>query len=173
MSESNETSSPLDNVLNDDQNDDQNDDYEVIPYQEPPPPNPSKTGNKPKQLKAIEVYGYEVGRGLRKRVVVPEDIYKLAAIGCTDQEIATWFDIEYSTLRYNFSDTMAKGRQDLKAALRTAMINNAIKNNNAALQIFLSKNLLGYSDNPQNTDDAKPLPWNEDASEPSATEDSQ
>ena len=142
---------------------DQEPEYEVIPYEEPPPRDPSKTGNKPKQLKAIEVYGYEVGRGNRKRIVNPDDIYKLAAIGCTDQEIATWFDIEYSTLRYNFSETIAKGRQDLKAALRTAMINNAIKNNNAALQIFLSKNLLGYSDNPSNTDDNKPLPWTEDA----------
>jgi hypothetical protein len=137
--------------------------YQVIPLPPEEPRDPSKTGNKPKQLKAIEVYGYEVGRGLRKRVVVPEDIYKLAAIGCTDAEIAQWFDIEYSTLRYNFSDIMAKGRQDLKAALRTAMVNNAIKNNNAALQIFLSKNLLGYSDNPTNTDDEKPLHWRDDA----------
>lgn len=135
--------------------------YDVIPYEEPPPRDPSKTGNKPKQLKAIEVYGYEVGRGMRKKVVVPEDIYKLAAIGCTDREIATWFDIDENTLRYNFSDTMAKGRQDLKAALRTAMIKNAM-NGNAALQIFLSKNLLGYSDNPQNTEDQKPLPWSDD-----------
>jgi hypothetical protein len=93
--------------------------------------------------------------------VSPEDIYKLAAIGCTDAEIALWFDIEYSTLRYNFSDIMAKGRQDLKAALRTAMIKNAMSGN-AALQIFLSKNLLGYSDNPQNTEDQKPLPWHDD-----------
>jgi hypothetical protein len=133
---------------------------EVIPYIEPEV-NPSKTGNKPKQLVAVEVKGYEVGRGIRKRVVVPEDVYKLAAIGCTDQEIATWFDIEYSTLRYNFSDIMAKGRQDLKTALRTAMIKNAM-NGNAALQIFLAKNMLGMSDNPTNSDDQKPLPWNDE-----------
>lgn len=142
---------------------DQQPEYEVIPLAPQPEPNPSKTGNKPKQLKAIEVWGYEVGRGLRKKVVVPEDIYKLAAIGCTDQEIATWFDIEYSTLRYNFSETIAKGRQDLKAALRTAMINNAIKNNNAALQIFLAKNMLGMSDTPNNSDEHRPLPWTENA----------
>jgi hypothetical protein len=135
--------------------------YEVIAYEGPPPRDPSKTGNKPKQLKAIEVYGYEVGRGNRKKIVSPEDVYKLASIGCTDAEIATWFDIDYNTLRYNFSDIMAKGRQDLKTALRTAMIKNAI-NGNAALQIFLSKNLLGYSDNPTNTEDSKPLPWTDD-----------
>jgi hypothetical protein len=136
-------------------------DYEVIPLPPEQPRDPSKTGNKPKQLKAIEVFGYEVGRGLRKKVVVPEDIYKLASIGCTDREIATWFDIDENTLRYNFSDTMAKGRQDLKAALRTAMIKNAM-NGNAALQIFLAKNLLGMSDNPNQSDEHRPLPWTED-----------
>lgn len=134
--------------------------YEVIPYDEPVR-DPSKTGNKPKKLVAMEVYGYEVGRGLRKRIVNPEDVYKLAAIGCTDAEIATWFDIAYETLRYNFREIMAKGRQDLKTALRTAMIKNAM-NGNAALQIFLSKNLLGYSDNPTNNDDNQPLPWQDD-----------
>lgn len=134
---------------------------EVIPYEQPAAQDPSKTGPQPKKLKAIEVYGYEVGRGNRRRIVTPEDVYKLAQIGCTDAEIAQWFDIAYDTLRYNFADVMAKGRQDLKAALRTAMIKNAM-NGNAALQIFLSKNLLGYSDNPTNTDDQKPLPWSDE-----------
>lgn len=136
--------------------------YEVIPLEPEPQRDPSKTGPQAKQLKAMEVWGYEVGRGNRRRIVNPDDVYKLAAIGCNDAEIATWFDINEDTLRYNFKSVMLKGRQDLKASLRTAMINNAIKNNNAALQIFLSKNLLGYSDNPQNTEDSKPLPWTDE-----------
>ena len=94
-------------------------------------------------------------------MVSPEDVYKLAQIGCTDREIAVWFDIDDNTLRYNFSAVMQKGREDLRAALRTAMIKNAM-NGNAALQIFLAKNFLGMSDNPQNTEDSKPLPWRED-----------
>lgn len=136
--------------------------YELIPLPEPQPVDPSKTGNKPKRLKAVEVYGYEVGRGQRKRVVFPQDIYKLAALGCTDVEIATWFDIAYDTLRYNFADIMAKGRQDLKTALRTAMIKNAM-GGNAALQIFLAKNMLGMSDTPMNSEDHRPLPWDDKA----------
>lgn len=152
---------------------DQPTEYEVIALPPEEPRDPSKTGNKPKQLKAIEVFGYEVGRGLRKKVVIPEDIYKLAAIGCTDREIAQWWDIDENTLRYNFKDVMAKGRQDLKAALRTAMINNAIKNNNAALQIFLAKNMLGMSDNPNQSDEHKPLPWNNDEADTSPDQDSQ
>ena len=134
--------------------------YEVISLvPEAVEQDPSKTGPKPKKLVAVEVQGYEVGRGIRRKVVNPEDIYKLAQIGSTDREIAIWFDIDENTLRYNFSDIMAKGRQDLKAALRTAMIRNAINNNNAALQIFLAKNMLGMSDNPVNGEDNKPLPW--------------
>jgi hypothetical protein len=133
--------------------------FTVLPYIEPEV-NPSKTGNKPKQLVAVEVYGYEVGRGRRKRVVVPKDVYELAVIGCNDREIARWFDLDENTLRYNFSDIMEKGREDLKHTLRRAMIKNALSGN-AALQIFLAKNMLGMSDNPHNSDNDKILPWND------------
>jgi len=132
----------------------------IIPYIEEPV-NPSKTGNKPKQLVSVEVYGYEVGRGRRRRVVNPHDVYNLANIGCNDREIARWFDIAEETLRYNFSDIMEKGREDLKHSLRRAMIKNAL-NGNAALQIFLAKNMLGMSDTPTDTDDKKPLPWRDE-----------
>jgi hypothetical protein len=132
---------------------------EVIPLAVEPV-NPSKTGNKPKQLVAVEVYGYEVGRGMRKRVVTPEEVFKLAALGCTDREIATWFDIAYDTLRYNFTDIIAKGRQEMKTQLRHAMFKNAL-GGNAALQIFLAKNMLGMSDNPLDSEDRQPLPWND------------
>lgn len=140
-----------------------NEDYELIPLEEPRE-DPHKTGPKPankKKLVAIEVRGYEVGRGLNKRVVTPEDVYKLAALGCSDREIAVWFDVKEDTLRYNFADIMAKGRQEMKTALRNAMFKNAL-GGNAALQIFLAKNILGMSDTPQNAEDNKPLPWNDD-----------
>ena len=134
--------------------------FTVIPYVDPPV-NPSKTGNKPKQLVAVEVYGYEVGRGRRKRVVVPKDVYELASIGCTDREIAQWFDCDENTLRYNFSDIIQKGREDLKHTLRRAMIKNALSGN-AALQIFLAKNMLGMSDQGQTSSENQPLPWSEE-----------
>ncbi len=131
---------------------------EVIPFIEPEV-DPSKTGPKnKKQLVAVEVFGYEVGRGLKKRVVTPEDVYKLAALGHTDREIATWFSIDEQTLRYNFKEIMAKGRQEMKTALRQAMFKNALSGN-AALQIFLAKNILGMSDNPHESEANQPLPW--------------
>jgi hypothetical protein len=134
--------------------------YEVVALAPEEPRDPSKTGNKPKQLKAVEVYGYEVGRGNRKKIVTPEDVYHLAAIGCSDSEIARWFDIAESTLKYNFSEIIAKGREDIKMSLRRAMIKNAL-GGNAVMQIWLSKNWLGMSDNPTNTEANAPLPWSD------------
>lgn len=145
------------NVTSEHQDPEQN--YEVLPYVEPVV-DPSKTGNKPKQLKAVEVFGYEIGRGLRKRIVPPKDIYELAAIGCTDREIARWFDVDENTLRYNFSDILEKGREDLKHSLRRAQIKLALSGN-AVMLIWLGKNLLGQQDTPTNGEDQKPLPWNE------------
>ena len=135
--------------------------YEVIPLEPEPPVDPSKTGPKPKQLKAVEVYGYEVGRGLRKRIVSPEQVYELAAIGCNDSEIARWFDVAETTLKDNFRDILAKGREDVKMSLRRAMLKNAL-GGNAVMQIWLSKNMLGMSDNPTNTDANAPLPWRDE-----------
>lgn len=136
-------------------------DWDIVPLAPEEPRDPSKTGPKPKQLKAFEVHGYEVGRGLRKRIVNPDDVYKLAAIGCTDSEIAVWFDLPRQTLVDNFRDILAKGREEIKMALRQAMIKNAL-GGNAVMQIWLSKNWLGMSDSPTNTEDHKPLPWSEE-----------
>ena len=106
-----------------------------------------------------EVEGRIVGRD--KKVIPPEEVYKLAQIGCKDFEIADWFGIDNNSLRYNFSVELLKGREFLKQSLRRAMIANAIKGN-AAVQIFLAKNYLSMSDNPLNTEDNQPLPWTEE-----------
>lgn len=135
-------------------------DYEeLIPFVEEPV-DPSKTGNKPKQLVAVEVMGYEVGRGKTKKVVAPEDVYKLAAIGSTDREIANWFGIKEDTLRYNFTESLTKGREDLKQSLRMAQLKLALSGN-AVMLIWLGKNLLGQSDNPQDSEANQALPWSE------------
>jgi hypothetical protein len=132
-------------------------DYELLPLVELEE-DPSKTGPKGKKLKALEVLGYEIGRGLRKRVVVPKDVYELASIGCSDREIARWFDVDENTLRYNFSDILEKGREDLKHSLRRAQIKLALSGN-AVMLIWLGKNILGQQETPTNGDDQKPLPW--------------
>lgn len=119
-----------------------------------------KTGPKPKELVEGTYMGLPVGRD--KTVVDPEDVEKLAELGCRDNEIANFFGIKEDTLRYNFADNLIKGREVLKISLRRAMLNNACKNMNAAVQIFLAKNILGMSDNVLTSDDKQPLPWTDD-----------
>ncbi len=120
---------------------------------------PLKTGPKPKELVEGTITGLPVGRD--KTVVPPDKVQELAELGCSDRDIANFYGIKEDTLRYNFADNLIKGREELKISLRRAMLRTA-HSGNAAVLIFLAKNILGYQDQPQSTDDRKPLPWTED-----------
>ena len=111
------------------------------------------------------VTGLIVGRN--QVVVPPEEVEDLAAIGCTNTDIANWFGIDDSTLTYNFKQELIKGRENLKISLRRAMLKNACVNLNAAVQIFLAKNMLGMSDTGMTTDGSKVLPFTDDDEKPS------
>jgi hypothetical protein len=118
----------------------------------------SKTGPKPKELVEGTIEGLLIGRD--KKIVPPAQVEELAALGCTDRDIANFFGVKEDTLRYNFAENLIKGREDLKISLRRSML-KAAHGGNAAVLIFLAKNMLGMSDTPVNSDDNKPLPWND------------
>ena len=120
---------------------------------------PLKPGPKPKEMVEGTYLGIPVGRD--KKVIDPEEVEKLAAIGCKDSEIAEWFGIKQDTLRYNFTDQLIKGREGLKQSLRRAQLSLAL-GGNAVMLIWLGKNILGQSDNPLTSEDKQPLPWTED-----------
>lgn len=132
-----------------------------IPYQSGEVPKWEYKDRQNPKWGTVEKEGLIVGRGPRRKVVPPDEVYKLAVLGCTNRDIAEWFDISEDTLNYNFAIFIRKAKTDLKQRLRKAMLNNAIQNNNAAVQIFLAKNILGMSDTPVNSEDLAPLPWNE------------
>jgi len=125
---------------------------------------PKKTGPKPKQLVEATIVGLEVGRGDNKQVVPPDQVEELASIGCTDREIATFFGVKEDTLRRNFADNLAKGREFQKTRLRRLMF-KAAENLNPAILIFLSKNILGMTDQPLQTEANAPLPWTDEEEE--------
>ncbi len=123
-------------------------------------PPKKKTGNKPKELVEATYTGIEVGRD--KKVIDPKEVEKLASMGFKRSEIAEYLGVDDSTLSYNFKQELAKGSMNLKQSLRRAMIHNAISNNNATIQIFLAKNILGMSDSPLDSEANIPLPWSDD-----------
>ena len=113
------------------------------------PLKPRKTGTK-------LVEGVVVGRD--KHVIPPEEVYKLAQLGCKDIEISEWFGIDGNTLRYNFSAELIKGRAALNISLRRAQINTALSGNPTML-VWCGKQYLGQSDSPIDTDSNQILPW--------------
>ena len=119
-----------------------------------------KPGPKTPELQVVEIKAKLVGRD--KKPVIPEEVYKLSALGCTRRDIANFFGVSEDNISRHFASEMVKGREDMKISLRRAMLNNACQNNNAALQIFLAKNILGMSDNPIDSEENAPLPWSDD-----------
>ena len=116
-------------------------------------------GSKKDKKGTVTKEGIVVGR--YKKVVIPEEVEKLAKLWCTDKEIAEWFGIDANTLKYNFSDIITKGRIETKQALRRAQLKNALSGNTTML-IFLGKAILGQSDQPVPEDNENILPWNDD-----------
>jgi hypothetical protein len=127
----------------------------------PPVAPRKKTGPKPRgpEKITIETVGKVIGRD--KKPVPSSDVFKLAAIGMKDIEIAEWFGIDGNTLRYNFSVELLKGRNTLVQSLRRKQIEVAMSGNPTML-IFLGKNLLGQSDSPMASQEAKILPWEDE-----------
>jgi hypothetical protein len=106
----------------------------------------------------VERAGLIIGRGANKKVIPPDDVYKLAALGCTQKEIATWFAIPEETLKYNFYEYMQRAQEETKQRLRRAQITAALAGN-VTMLIWLGKNMLGQQENPVNTDTDRVLPW--------------
>jgi hypothetical protein len=122
------------------------------------PTTPKRDPNKPRKTGTKLVEGVVVGRD--KTVIPPEEVFKLASIGCKDIEIADWFGIDNNTLRYNFSAELTKGREHLKQSLRRAQLTVAL-NGSAVMLIWLGKQYLGQSDNPLDSSDTQILPWSQ------------
>ena len=98
----------------------------------------------------------------RKGIAVPPDEVELmASIGCTDREIAQYFGIDDQSMRHNFQDQLIQGRMNLKNSLRRAQLRVALDGQPSML-IWLGKNILNQTDQPQGTEDTKPLPWTDE-----------
>jgi len=120
------------------------------------PTTPKRDPNKPRKMGTKTVEGVVVGRD--SKVIPPEEVYKLAAIGCKDREISDWFGIDGNTLRYNFSAELIKGREMLKQSLRRAQLQVAL-NGNPTMLIWLGKQYLGQSEQPIDSTSNQILPW--------------
>ena len=90
-------------------------------------------------------------RGRPPKPINYEEVYKLAAMQCTDAEIAAWIDITEEGFRKrkkadpDLVGVLEKGRHKGKASLRR-MQYQAAEKGNATMLIWLGKNLLAQTD---------------------------
>ena len=143
------------------------DEQQIQDDQVAPPEQPKQSGEYPTwqyperrepQWGSVTKEGLVVGRGPNKKVIPPDEVYHLASLGCSVTEMADWFGVSQSTLKYNFSEYIKKGKEHIKNRLRDAQIKTALSGN-AAMLIWLGKNMLSQSDNPINAEANEPLPW--------------
>lgn len=87
-----------------------------------------------------------------KKKIEPEQIKKLAAIGCTLEEMASFLECSADTLTRRYADVIKDGWNNGKLSLRRQMFQSA-QNGNVTMQIWLSKNWLGMRDRIEHSSD--------------------
>ena len=100
--------------------------------------------------------------GRPKKILDKEQIRRLAELQCTRQEIAFVMNCSVDTLARHHKSDLEAGVALGKVKLRRAMFRNATEKDNATIQIWLSKNWLGYADTPVVEQDDLVLPWDTD-----------
>ena len=90
-----------------------------------------------------------------------EQVWKLATIGCTLQEIAYMTGVSRESLKKNFGDLIEVGYQTGKRSLRKKQMERAMEGSDRML-IWLGKQMLNQKEITQDSDDDMPLPWQDD-----------
>ena len=81
----------------------------------------------------------------KKYNIDTDQVEKLAGLGCTNIEIASFFKCSETTLTRNYGVNLEKGRDEGKIRLRQYQW-KAAKAGNVAMLIWLGKQLLGQTD---------------------------
>jgi len=77
--------------------------------------------------------------------------------------MAEFFGCKENTFRDNFRSVVEQSRQTTKQRLMEAMLESAIVKQNPTILVWVSKNLLNWTDQPLNTDSTQVLPWNDNS----------
>lgn len=94
--------------------------------------------------------GYRPGAGRPKVELNPEELEKLCAIQCTDEEIAAWFGVSTKTIADKkkdpeYAEFIERGRAKGRISVRRLQM-QAAEAGNPALLIWLGKQTLGQRD---------------------------
>lgn len=105
------------------------------------------------------IKGIIVGQRENRRIIPIEQVRKLAALHLSYRDMAEFFGVKENTFRDNFRYEVERYRQVTKQRLMEAMLTNALEKMNPTVQIWMSKNILGWTDQPITTESSQVLPW--------------
>jgi hypothetical protein len=88
-------------------------------------------------------------------------VRRLSEIHCSLAEISHITGISKGTLEKKYSSEIDQGKANGTMGLRRTQMTRAMDGDPRML-IFLGKNLLGQSENPNGGDDSTPLPWTDE-----------
>ena len=94
----------------------------------------------------------------KKYKIDTKEVQTLARFGCTNKEISEFFGCSADLIEKSYSEFLTKGRAESKLRLRQMQWKSA-ESGNVTMQIFLCKNMLGQSDNPNENIYSQPLPF--------------
>lgn len=80
-----------------------------------------------------------------KKMIDEDQLKKLAAINCSLDEMSDILKISVDTLGRRYADVIKEGRSSGKMSLKRKMFDAAM-NGNITMMIWLSKNMLGYTE---------------------------
>jgi len=116
--------------------------------------------NQPKRRYGEKVIkGIIIGKGETRAIIRIEDVEKLAALHISYKDMADYFGCKENTFRDHFKTVVDKARLGTKQRLIESMVYNATHKLNPTIQIWLSKQWLGMSDQQINSSEDKVLPW--------------
>ena len=88
--------------------------------------------------------------------IAPLKVEQLASFGCTNTEIASFFNVKEHVIRKTYAENLTKGRESGKMRLRQAQWNRALvgkdkdgnwlNNGNVTMLIWLGKQMLGQTE---------------------------
>ena len=82
-----------------------------------------------------------------KKEIDSEKVEQLSSFGCTNTEIASFFNVSERTIRRSYAEYLTKGRDKGKIRLRQ-MQWKAAEKGNVTMLIWLGKQVLGQTDQP-------------------------
>lgn len=89
-----------------------------------------------------------------RKKIDPKQVETLAAINCSYEEAAAVLDCDASTITRRFAQVFKKGREHGRMSLKRKMWDTAM-GGHAVMMIWLSKQMLGYTDKVDHNDTLK------------------